>query len=447
MVFEYVFSNFLASFNNFVDEKYILSDNAFVRSGKWSLETAIKFPLFNRKKTKFNEVNRYLRSQTGDYSMKITGSGVCDRMQYINPKVYIDMNDGVIMEIYNNVEEMETFKGFHVFATDGSYVEIPNHPQAREEMGVPSNNEVETFAANARISCTVDTKMDFVISSIIENQTVDEITLALRHLDDVKNKINMNNVITCYDRYYNSTEIMLKTETLNSYYLIRGKTNTFKKQQQKMDNDKKTDETFDISLNNAKIKKFHDEELKKIARKQKSIQVRIVKVKLKTGQTEILFTNLPKEIATPEELKQLYGERWKIETDYDRLKNKLYIEKFRGRRRTIIEQDFYSHIFLLNLLIGIKHDAELKITRKPKETAKYTYKYHSNINTLIGEIKDQLPRLLTDNQDEIQKVIKEIMEIGSKELVATKIPPQTHTERDKKRNWNKNCKTSKSQGF
>lgn len=93
-----------------------------------------------------------------------------------------------------------------------------------------------------------------------------------------------------------------------------------------MDNDKKTDETFDISLNNAKIKKFHDEKLKKIARKQKSIPVRIVKVKLKIGETEILFTNLPKEIATPEELKQLYGERWKIETDYDRLKNKLYIE-------------------------------------------------------------------------------------------------------------------------
>lgn len=28
---------------------------------------------------------------------------------------------------------------------------------------------------------------------------------------------------------------------------------------------------------------------------------------------------------------------------------------------------------LLNLLIGIKHDEELKITRKPKETTKYTY--------------------------------------------------------------------------
>ncbi|KZX11443.1 hypothetical protein [Methanobrevibacter oralis] len=47
--------------------------------------------------------------------MKITGSGVCDRMQHINPEVYIDMNDGVIMEIYNNLEEMKTFKGFSCF--------------------------------------------------------------------------------------------------------------------------------------------------------------------------------------------------------------------------------------------------------------------------------------------------------------------------------------------
>ena len=155
----------------------------------------------------------------------------------------------------------------------------------------------------------------------------------------------MNKVITCYDRYYNSTEIMLKTGTLNLYYLIRGKTNTFKKQQEKMDMDKKNRRNIRYKSKQSKNKKFHDEELKKIARKQKSIQVRILKVKLKTGKTEILFTNLPKEIATPDELKQLYGERWTVEIDYDRLKNKLYIEKFGGRRQTIIEQDFYSHIF------------------------------------------------------------------------------------------------------
>lgn len=40
-------------------------------------------------------------------------------------------------------------------------------------MGVPPDNPVETLDTNTRISCTVDTKMDFVISSIIENQIVD----------------------------------------------------------------------------------------------------------------------------------------------------------------------------------------------------------------------------------------------------------------------------------
>ena len=47
----------------------------------------------------------------------------------------------------------------------------------------------------------------------------------------------------------------------------------------------------------------------------------------------------------------------------------------------------------------------------------------------------------------MQKVIKEIIEISSKELEATKIPARNNAERDKERNWNKNCKTSKSQGF
>ena len=39
------------------------------------------------------------------------------------------------------------------------------------------------------------------------------------------------------------------------------------------------------------------------------------------------------------------------------------------------------------------------------------------------------------------------MKIGSKELVATKIPVRTHAERDKKEIEIKKCKTSKSEGF
>lgn len=105
-----------------------------------------------------------------------------------------------------------------------------------------------------------------------------------------------------------------------------------KKQQKQMQNSGKTDETFEINLKKSQINNFFTESVKKFARKTRELKVRIVFVKLKTGETEILFTNLPTEIATPEELKELYGSRWTIEKDYDRLKNELHIEKFTGKK-------------------------------------------------------------------------------------------------------------------
>ena len=203
------------------------------------------------------------------------------------------------------------------------------------------------------------------------------------HLDDAKDKIDLKKTITTYDRGYNFTELMVKTIQLESYFLIRAKKSTFKKKQSVMETKRINDATFRITLNKLKIDKFNSEDVKKYAEEIRDINVRFIKVKLKNGIIETLLTNLPKEIATPEELKQLYGDRWKIETNYDRLKNKLHIEKFSGKKKIIIEQDFYSHIYLFNVLIALKHDAEKQITRKPKETTKYKYKYKTNLNTLI----------------------------------------------------------------
>ena len=45
----------------------------------------------------------------------------------------------------------------------------------------------------------------------------------------------------------------------------------------------------------------------------------------------------------------------------------LFRTKFTGKKKIIIEQDFYSHIYLLNVLIALKHDAESEITRKNKQ--------------------------------------------------------------------------------
>ena len=131
------------------------------------------------------------------------------------------------------------------------------------------------------------------------------------HLDDVKDKIDLKKTITTYDRGYNFTELMVKTIQMESYFLIRAKKSTFKKKQSAMETKGINDATFRITLNKSKIDRFNSEDLKKYAEEIRDINVRFVKVKLKNGTIETLLTNLPKEIATPEELKQLYGDRWK----------------------------------------------------------------------------------------------------------------------------------------
>ena len=52
-----------------------------------------------------------------------------------------------------------------------------------------------------------------------------------------------------------------------------------------------------------------------------------------------------------------------------------------------------------------------------------------------------MPRLLTDDKEEIKQIVEEILDIARKDLVYTKIKAPTNEERDKKKYYHKKCKT------
>ena len=72
-----------------------------------------------------------------DRGVRITKQAVSEKRQFIDPQVYIDMNDSLISKIYAHKDEMTTFKGFNINAIDGSIVEIPNTKITREEFEIP----------------------------------------------------------------------------------------------------------------------------------------------------------------------------------------------------------------------------------------------------------------------------------------------------------------------
>ena len=65
----------------------------------------------------------------------------------------------------------------------------------------------------------------------------------------------------------------------------------------------------------------------------KYYKFRVFRIILDSGEEEFLITNVSDEYFSYEEAGELYFKRWKIETKFDSLKEKLELENMSGRRQ------------------------------------------------------------------------------------------------------------------
>jgi len=80
------------------------------------------------------------------------------------------------------------------------------------------------------------------------------------------------------------------------------------------------------------------------------IKVRFVRLKLDTGETEILVTSLiDEDLYITSDFKELYNLRWGIETFYSIVKTRLSLENFTGKSAESVKQDFYATIYITGL--------------------------------------------------------------------------------------------------
>ena len=120
---------------------------------------------------------------------------------------------------------------------------------------------------------------------------------------------------------------------------------------------------------------------------------------------------------TESDFKELYFMRWGIEIKYDELKNRLEIENFTGKTKIDIEQDFYASIYLSNMIELARKDSDeiIAVEREDKENK---YEYKTNLNILIGNLKDKLIMMfLEENPRKRGKIYKDIMKQAAKSSV------------------------------
>ena len=269
------------------------------------------------------------------------------------------------------------------------------------------------------ISCLYDVINRMIIDMKTTMCKFDERCEALCHVDRASEVIGNLPRIYIFDRGYPSGPFLIDMMNRGERFIIRLPSTVFKKEQKSM---KSNDECIDIVFDKTRIKaqmnigkQGNAEKLEKTG----SINLRFVKIKLSSESDEYLITNLPtKEIST-EQLSQLYKMRWKIESAFDDMKNKLELENFTGSTPIIMEQDIYATGYLYNIMNDIIQDAEKE---RNDTDDKYTYKMQINRNVAVGVVKGDVIRLLLEKNAAKRK---EIMENIIQEINKNILPVRT----------------------
>ena len=423
--FDRFVKDFFRLFDCFISKKYVTEENRFIRDRKMTQKEYTAYILTQRSCTAYIEAIRFFTIMLSKDFQTISSQGIGKQRMYIDPKVFIDMYELFINKLYHTYSGFSKFKGYIVCACDGSIFDLPNITLIREEFPVDDKNLLKEKRIRARVSCFLDVHSKYILTTKIVETTVNEIDLAIEHLENIKERFDIKKIITIYDRGYPSIKLMIKTIDLGSKFLIRLPKNIFRHQIKQM---KTNDEIITINLVNRRLKHFNDEYLKEKARKMGRLEIRIVLVDIGKDEPEILATNLTPEEFSTEELKELYSKRWTVETGFDRLKNLIEIEDFSGTRRRIIEQDFYAHIFIYNLAITIKNHVENYITRIPRNKHE-KIKYQSNFAKITGNIYLFFFDLIFGTQTKREQIIDFITKEASNQLTQEKEDEKNKKER------------------
>ena len=423
--FDRFIKNFFRFFECFISKRYITEDNRFIRDRKMTQKEYTAFILSQISCTSYIETIRFFTIWLKNDFKTISSQGIGKQRMFIDPKVFIDMYECFIDELYSKFSGFSKFQGYIIGACDGSIVDLPNVTLTREEFPVGDENLLKEKRIRARVSCILDVHSKHILTAKIVETTVNEIDLAIEHLENLRQRLDITKLITIYDRGYPSIELMTKIIDLNSKFLIRLPKNVFIHQIKQM---KSNDEIIQINMINSRLNNFDDENLKEKARKMGRLEIRIALVDIGKDEPEILATNLTPEEFTTEDLKELYKKRWTVETGFDRLKNLIEIEDFSGIRRPIIEQDFYAHLFVYNLAMTIKNHAENNITRTPRNKEEKII-YQSNFAKITGNIYLFFFDIIFGSQTKKEQIIDFITKEASKELTQYKENQYENKER------------------
>jgi len=386
------------------------NDTSFTRNRKMNLKEMVLFLFENKEKTLVLELRDY-KKDIGK-SEKMTKQAISKQRQNLNPEIFKELNKKYVKMLYEE-REVKRYKGYIILIVDGTTLELPNNNELKEHYGLQEGQKGSVGRVRAKGLGIYDPLNDIMITSRIDPYEVSEKKQIEDELDNILKLYENDKILLVLDRYYFGISFINKLEKKGFKYVIRMKISAYKKEKNEM---KTNDEEVMLKVRTNSVFYAETEEEKQELKKLKEVKTRIIKTKLENGVEEHLSTNLSKAELSEEEGKEIYHGRWKIETAFDVIKNKLKMENFSSYKVIGIEQEFYAQMLLYNMVEDIEKDGG-EVTKKNK---KKDYQYKINKNVMVGILKEEFIKIFVTDGRKTEEKLKDFLDEVKQYLVEIK---------------------------
>lgn len=340
-------------------------DKDFTRDRKLPFEKVIKIVL----SMKGNTLNKELYDFFGRIPEEIVTSSAFIQQR---DKLVDDVFEEIFHRFNQSMTDMKTFRGYKLYAVDGSDINIAYDEQAdtyvKPQMHYKKNGEECRGFNQYHLNAIYDILNKVYVNALLQPRPVaDERRAFINILDDMA--LNSKTVFIA-DRGYPSWNLFTHFKyKSNADYLIRVKDteNGLVKSLPMMELD--ITKNITVSTNQYdrgkegyvivnKLKGKQKNRQYKENRTQKATQwdfadiehlsIRIIRFKITNTSYETIFTSLPRDKFSIEDIKKLYGMRWGIETSFRELKYIIGLTNLHSKKDNFVRQEIFAKLTMYN---------------------------------------------------------------------------------------------------
>lgn len=378
--------------------RYRVAERDWTRRRKLSFAKVATLLLCGHKFPLQNQLNKAAKV-LGEVEAVPTASAYCQARRKLKPELFVYLNELVTTRYEElSVEDgsWRTWRGRRVLGLDGTYVNVPDTQETRRQFSLQTNQYASGVRVQALGSVLYDVLNDVGVAAGLSAKRNEREFIFEQYVE-----VTRAGGVVVMDRNYADSLVMAFWLKNGRDFVIRLPRGGFQQVVEFWDSPD-VERVVELQVSRKQQRRARQLGL------AESMRVRLVKVELADGEVEVLATSLLDADEWPrEELKAVYGWRWRVETYFDRIKNIFEVERFSGESVQSIEQDFYGVILLATVETVLTEEAEAELQQESR-SRECQLVPQVNHSVSYAALVDYLIDLLMNQAKSIEETLAEL---------------------------------------